>query len=90
MGQQIIKQPDGKYAIFSTVVDDFVALNCTRRDILDNWMDDYRDRIWSQIVAICDSLELGGKPYHQFTMTWEEANQLILERTESRKEGEKP
>ena len=79
MGQQIIKQPDGKYALFSSVVDGFVALNCTREDILDIWIEDYLKTTREYITRTCDALdrvergESGSKPYYQFTMTWDEA-----------------
>lgn len=33
MSQHITKQPNGKYAIFSTVVDSFVAYDATREDV---------------------------------------------------------
>ena len=35
MGHQIIKQPNGKFGIFSSVVDDFVFINATEQDIVD-------------------------------------------------------
>lgn len=73
MPQQIIKQPDGKYAIFSTVVDGLVATDCTRQEILDMWDAEYRERTLAGINKVCDALDSGGKPYFQFTMTWDEA-----------------
>lgn len=33
MGQHIVKQPNGKYAIFSSVVDDFIAYDATPEEI---------------------------------------------------------
>ena len=31
MPSRVVKQPNGKYAIFSTVVEDFVAYDCTAK-----------------------------------------------------------
>ena len=50
MGQQIIKQPDGKYAIWSSTADDFVALNCKPQDIIEMWVEEERRRI-EEMVA---------------------------------------
>ena len=35
MGKAIVKQPDGRYAIFSSVVDNFIYLNCTESELID-------------------------------------------------------
>ena len=77
MGQQIIKQPDGLYALFSSSVDDFVVLNATPQEIIDDWVEQERERLTKRVGEIVAELERGGKPYHQFTMTWDEAKAHI-------------
>jgi hypothetical protein len=32
-----VKQPDGRYAIFSTIVDNFIAANLTREEAVEHW-----------------------------------------------------
>lgn len=73
MGQQIVKQPNGKYAIFSSVVDAVIAMDCTREDLLEFWLDEERERLQRSIARYCDKLDAGEKPYAQFTVTWDEA-----------------
>lgn len=34
MPSWIVKQPDGKYARFSTIVDDFISYDLTREDVI--------------------------------------------------------
>ena len=79
MGQQIIKQPNGYYAVFSSVVDNFVILDATPQEIIDEWIDYERKRLTERVNQIVKELDSGGKPYYQFTMTWDEANALIRE-----------
>lgn len=35
MGRRIIKQPDDRFAVFSTVVDNFVYVNCTEKELIE-------------------------------------------------------
>lgn len=80
MGQQIIKQPNYKYAVFSSISDGFIICDATREQIVDLLVENERERIQASTERIFKLLDEGGKPYHQFTMTWEEA----LKKHESR------
>ena len=73
MSNQIIRQPDGNYAIWSTVVDHFTAIDMTLDDIVEMWAAEERSRIAKKVFEIVTQLENGGKPYHQFTRTWDDA-----------------
>lgn len=79
MGHQIIKQPNGKYALFSSNVDDFVYVNCTIDEIIEIQLEDYRKILIRKIYEIVDKLEKGEKPYYQFTMSFDEAIKWIKE-----------
>ena len=73
MGHQVIRMPSGRYGLWSSNVDDFVLINATEQDIVDHFVEEYiRDTRW-KIAGIVLMLEHGGKPYYQFTKTWEEA-----------------
>lgn len=76
MSQQIIQQPDGKYALWSTVVDDFVLLDATPEEILRYWVEGHKADTAKRIADIIAKLQRGEKPYYQFTVTWERANTL--------------
>lgn len=80
MSRQIIKQPNGLYAQWSSVVDDFVMIDATRQDIIDDWLDDSRREITESVNKVIDALDRGDKPYHQFTMSWDEAIKESIER----------
>jgi hypothetical protein len=78
MGQQIIKQPDGKLAVFSSIVDAFIVVDATPDEILD-WRAEEaaakeRERTQRELDAV-----LADDPrrvYFQFTRTWEEASEM--------------
>lgn len=77
MGRQVIKQPDGKYAIFSSIVDNFIAVNATKEEVFDFFIEESIEDIKRTIGDKIKILEEGGKPYHQFTMTFDEALDTI-------------
>jgi hypothetical protein len=75
MGSQIIRQPSGKFAIFSSITDTIIVWDATEDEIVE-WFaeraaeDAQRDarRLIGHVVA--------GNPrevYFQFAMTWDEA-----------------
>jgi len=66
MGHQIIKQPNGKYAVWSSVVDHFVMINATPEDIIEDRVLDSRE---------IDKLEKGEDFF--FGKSWEEAIETI-------------
>jgi hypothetical protein len=73
MGRQIIKQPDGLYAVWSSVVDDFILIDATPEEIIADWVEEEEWRIREKVSKIVAQLDEGGKPYYQFTMSWQEA-----------------
>jgi hypothetical protein len=73
MGQQIIKQPDGLYAVFSSVVDAFILLDCTRDDLIEHFMEQEKRNIVRTVDQKLGMLDKGEAAYYQFTMTWDEA-----------------
>lgn len=70
MGQQIIKQPNGLYAVWSTIVDDFVLYDCTPEDIIQDRMSSYERTTREDVQRIIGQLKRREKPYYQFTETW--------------------
>lgn len=86
MGQQIIKQPNGKFCIFSSIVDSVIGCDMEEQDIvneliieLDNERDDRIIEIKNKVKKIISKLNEGDRPYFQFTMTYEEMLQKIKE-----------
>ena len=75
MGHQVIKQPDGLYAIFSSVVDSWIVYDATRQDVIDYYVEqaekDTREKVRRILDAVDDDPR---KAYYQFAMTFAEAN----------------
>lgn len=77
MGQQIVKQPDGLYAVWSSVVDSFISVNNTPAEIVEALVADERERIQNRVNHVISQLDKGETPYHQFTMTFDECVALM-------------
>ncbi len=73
MGRQIIRQPDGKFAIFCSIVDSLVAKDLTRRQVVERMDARAHAENVRFVRQTTTALVEGGKPYFQFTMTWDEA-----------------
>lgn len=73
MARQIIKQPNGLYAIWSTIIDDFVYENITIKEYIKILIKETKKRTKINIAEIVAQLDNGEKPYYQFTMTYKEA-----------------
>jgi len=72
MGWQIIKQPNGRYAVWSTIVDDIIAYDGTKQEIVNLFVKDVVENTTKDVTRMIDRLEEGDKPYYQFTKTWPE------------------
>ena len=75
MGDQIIKQPNGKYMLFRSTCDRVVLCEATSEDILEFWLKEESRELKPIISEIITELDAAKKPrrYGQFTMTFEEA-----------------
>lgn len=86
MGQQIIMQPDGKLAIFSSVVDTWVVSDATPDDIVLYFSElgraDAERNARRQVEAVLDGR--ARDVYYQFAMTFEEADQRSQDQTGKR------
>ena len=77
MGHQIIRQPDGKLAVFSSVVDSWVLMDATAEDLGDYYAEKAAADARRDVARIAEHV-LAGEPrqvYCQFAMTFDEANQ---------------
>jgi hypothetical protein len=73
MADQIIKQPNGKFCVFSTVVDDIVIEDAAGHELVEYYAHKAAEREAEAVNKILFALDRGEKPYYQFTMTYEEA-----------------
>lgn len=77
MSNRIVKQPNGKFAIWSTIVDDFTFVDMEPQDIIDEWAKKEVDRLSESVTRIVAELERGEKPYAQFTESFDECVEFI-------------
>ncbi len=77
MGHQIVKQPNGKYAVWSSVLDDFILTNAIPEQIIEDECNLEREKIAEHTRRIIDQLEKGEKPYYQSTLSFEECVEMI-------------
>lgn len=73
MGLQIIKQPNGLYCMYSSICDEFVLTDAHPQEIIGHLVQIESEKIATKVNDIVSELNAGGKPYRQFTMTFEEA-----------------
>lgn len=88
MGYQIIKQPNGKYCLLNSNIDNVTDYNCTKDEIIETFVQIYREQITSDVNRIIESLDQGKKPYFQWTKTYEDMLEHIRE-MHSKKEAQK-
>lgn len=86
MGRQIIKQPNGKYCVFSSVVDSITDYDMSVEDIIKDWSKSWGD-VSEKVNEIIAKLERGEKPYYQFTLTFDEML-VVVEETYGKDESD--
>jgi len=79
MGQQIIKQPNGKYCLFSSIVDSVTYYNMTKEEIIEVLTSYERKKIEEKVNEIVGELDKGNKPYLQFTIDYKSMLKRIKE-----------
>lgn len=77
MGRQIVRQPNGLYAVWSSVVDNFVLLDATESEVVEELAANAVEQLRKDVRRIVAQLEIGQRPYHQFTKTFEECVAII-------------
>lgn len=45
MGRIVVKQPNGKYSVWSTVVDNFIIIDATEKEIADSYIEEKVEEI---------------------------------------------
>lgn len=76
MGRQVIKQPDGLYAVFSTSIDRWVAWDLTREQYIERRVDEAAREARADAARLLDDVE-AGEYYAGYT--FEEANTESVE-----------
>jgi len=83
MARLIIKQPNGLYAVYSSVTDTIVMWNCTVDDLIADAVERETERVRQAILSTVRELDEGtGSSYD---LTWAQAVQLTKESGSIRK-----
>ncbi len=72
MGRQIIKQPNGKFCIFSTETNNITDYNMSSDEIIESFTNEYRVNITKDVNEVIAKIESNQKPYFQFTLSYQE------------------
>jgi len=78
MGHQIIQQPDGRLAVFSSVVDAFVVLDATPEELVDWYAEEAAKEARERTQRLVERLLRDGPQatYSMRALTWEEAAEM--------------
>ena len=68
MGTQIIKQPNGKYCLFSSISDNVTYYHCTRDELVEAYLGWEKERIEARVDQDLKDLEKGRKT--QFSLSY--------------------
>ncbi len=63
MGWQVVKQPNEKYAIWSTIVDEFICKDMTEQEITDVWVEARTEDAKRMIAEIIEDVDGGSRYY---------------------------
>jgi hypothetical protein len=75
MGNQIIRQPDGHYAVFSSITGTISVWDATEDELVEYFAERAAERAREDVRRTLGHVA-AGEPrwaYHQFAMTWDEA-----------------
>lgn len=88
MGRQIIKQPNGKYCIFSSIIDNITHYDMSVEEIIEVWTEEAKNDITERVRDIINKLENCEKPYYQFTHTYD-GILITIEQIHGKKESQR-
>lgn len=75
MGSQILRQPDGLYAVFSSETDTIVVWDATEDEIVEHFVEIAAERARRDVQRVLGHVSAGEprRAYYQFALTWEGA-----------------
>jgi hypothetical protein len=81
VGYQVVQQPDGKLAVFSSYTDTIIIYDATRQEISDWFVERATADARRDVEQVLDHVEAGEphRAYFQFAHTWDEVLQVDRE-----------
>ncbi len=77
MGLQVIKQPDDRFAIWSSNVDNFVVMGADREEVIDHFVEVASKKAREYIVDKLIKIEDDEKAYFQFSRSFKDCLETI-------------
>lgn len=77
MAHQIIKQPNGNYSIYSSIIEDIIGYDLTKEELISFYKEEAAKKAEIETKILLNRIDSGQKPYGQFTITWEKVKNLI-------------
>lgn len=74
MSTQIIIQPDGRLAVWSTITEDLILYDATEDEVISWFGKIAQVDAEARATEIIEKLRAGKKSYYQFTKTWDEVS----------------
>jgi hypothetical protein len=76
MGRSIVKQPNGNYALFSTIVDGFIFLNATRDELIKELVQEATEKITKDVDKTLEAIRTGVPYWNGYAIKpWDEAKE---------------
>lgn len=69
MGWKIVKQPDGLFSVFSSVVDNFVITDATQAEVLAEFVHETTSRVLEQALKQIHKAEENAGEYEKYVET---------------------
>lgn len=76
MGKQVILQPNGKLALFSTNSDTWHRYDCTPEELIDYFAAMAEEDARRSAIRTIAQVLAYENPYYQFALSFEEANEM--------------
>lgn len=74
MGQQIIRQPNGMFCVFSTSIDELIVTDATADEVIERFAQMAAQEATERVTRLIEQvLDPQARPYYQFTITYDEA-----------------
>ncbi|WP_370398404.1 hypothetical protein [Tenacibaculum dicentrarchi] len=77
MAHQIIKQPNDKYAIYSSITESLIGWGIDRQSLIEYYKEEASKKAEKDTLDILQKIDNNEKPYYQFTKTWDEVKDTL-------------
>ena len=79
MGYQIVKQPDGKFVLWSSYEDNFILADLTPDEIVEFFIKLESEKVRENVLKITRQLDNNEKPYGQFSKSFNDCIAWVKE-----------